>query len=450
MIDAVVVGAGAAGLAAALTLRGRGLDVRVVEASDRVGGVARSERIEGFLVERGPSSLQVKAPALAFLRAHGLEASLVPASPSSRLRFVWHDNRLEPVPMNPIAFARTPLVSARGKLRLLAEPLVRGGDARSESVAEFLGRRLGTETVERLVGPFLTGVYAGDERELGAQAVFGALVALEHDHGSIVRGLLAQALRRSGGRRMRGLPGVWSAEGGLGGLGAEMASRLGSAITTSARAVSLERDGLGWRVEFEQAAQSPLRAARIIVALPAAEAAALLRRVDADVAALLAGIAYAPVASVSVGVAHGDLSRPVEGFGFLVPRRAGLDVLGCLFLSQLFPGRAPDGFELLTCFLGGARAPAMLELSDDVLLARVQTDLSRTLGLRGAARLLRVTRWPRAIAQPARDHVARMAKVRARLAAHAGLGLAGSYLDGVSLADTLACGARTAGDLVQG
>jgi len=441
VIDAIVVGAGAAGLAAALTLRGRGLEVRVVEAGDRAGGVARTERIGGFLVERGPNSLQVKAPALAFLRSHGLEKSLVCASPSSRLRFLWHGGRLEPVPMSPVAFARTRLLSARGKLRLLAEPLVRGGDASAESVAEFLGRRVGPEAVERLVGPFLTGVYAGDERELGAKAVFGALVALERSHGSSVRGFLAQALRRSGGPRERGLRGSWSATGGLGGLAAEMASQLGDSVATSTRAVALARESGGWRIETDRAGHEPLRAARVVVALPAPEAAALVRGVDAGAADLLASIAYAPVASVSVAVARGDAARTIEGFGFLVPRDAGLTVLGCLFMSQLFPGRAPEGFDLLTCFLGGARAPEAVELPDDALLARVQDDLSRTLGLRGAARLLAVTRWPRAIAQPARDHVARIARLRARIAAHAGLGLAGSYLDGVSFADTLASGA---------
>lgn len=443
MIDTVVVGAGAAGLAAALELRGRGLAVRVFDAGDRPGGVARTERIEGFLVERGPNSLQVKAPALELLRAHGLEAALVPASPASRLRFVWHDGRLEPVPMGPGAFVRTPLLSSRGKLRLLAEPFVRRGDGSAESVAQFMGRRLGSEAVERLVGPFLTGVYAGDERQLGAAAVFGPLVALERDHGSIVRGFAREALRRRGGRA-RGLSGIWSGPNGVGGFTAQIAAKLGDAVTTNARVVALAREGDGWRVEIDRNGPGPQRAGRVVVALPAAEAASLLRPVDADVAAALRAIAYAPVASVSVAVARDDVARAIEGFGFLIPRSAGLDVLGCLFMSQLFPGRAPAGFELLTCFLGGMRAPAAVDLPDDVLLGRVQADLARTLGLRGPARLLVATRWPRAIAQPARDHVARIARLRERVATHPGLALAGSYLDGVSLADSLACGARAA------
>ncbi len=447
MTDAIVVGAGAAGLAAALELRRQGLEVCVVEAGERPGGVAQTQSIDGFLVERGPNSLQVKAPALAFLRAHGLEGVLVPASPASRLRFLWHEGRLEPVPMGPLAFVRTPLLTARGKLRLLAEPFVRGGDGSAESVADFVERRLGSEALSRLVAPFLTGVYAGDERQLGAAAVFGRLVDLERDHGSIVRGFVKEALRRSAARA-RGLSGSWSAAGGIGGLAARMASQLGEAVATRTRAVALVRETAGWRVETDRAGAESLRAARVVVALPAPEAAALLRPIEPAAAELLGAIAYAPIVSLSVGVAREDAARAIEGFGFLVPREAGLTILGCLFMSQLFPGRAPEGSELLTCFLGGMRSPAAIDLPDDALLARLQADLSRTVGLRGEARLLSLTRWPRAVAQPAFDHLDRVAAIRTRIAAHAGLALAGSYLGGVSLADTLACGSNAVRELL--
>lgn len=445
MMDAVVVGAGAAGLAAALALRASGVGVRLLEAGDRPGGVMRTEARDGYLLERGPNTLQMKPQGLAFLRAHDLAQRLVPAAPASRLRFLWHGGRLEAVPMGPGAFVRTPLLSARGKLRLLAEPFVRRGDGSTESVAEFVQRRLGAEALERLVAPFLTGVYAGDERQLGAAPVFGSLVELERDHGSIVRGFVKQALgrRRRGGER--GLSGSFSCAEGLGGLAEHMASRLGEAFATGARVAGLARDGDAWRLQLEGGAS--LRAARVVLALPAPEAASLLHLLDAEAADLLAGIAYSPIVSVSVGVSRSDTARRIEGFGFLVPRGSELGLLGCLFMSQLFSGRAPEDHELLTCFLGGARWREAVELPDDVLLARLRDDLARTLGLRGEPRPLAITRWPRAVAQPGRDHLARIARLRSRLAGQRGLALAGSYLDGVSLADTLACGARAAREL---
>lgn len=440
-LDAVVVGAGAAGLAAGLELARAGLDVRVLDAGERPGGVIRSERVSGYLLERGPNSLQVKPAARELLEAHGTDASLVAAAPASRLRFLWHEGRLEPVPMSPLAFLRTPLLSGRAKLRLVAEPFVRRGDGRDESVAEFVSRRLGPEALERLVAPFLGGVYAGDESQLGAEAVFPSLVAGERSHGSIVRGALA-GMRRGG---PRGLAGSWSTADGLSGLADRLAESLGERLCRGVRVGGIARDGAVWRVEAASTATpASLAARRLVLAVPSNEAAALLGPLDAEAASLAAGVAWAPIASVSLGVGEGDTTVPIRGFGFLVPRRAGLDVLGCLFMSRLFSGRAPAGRVLLTCFLGGARAPALVEKDDDAIRDAVRRDLERTLGLRADPQWLALTRWPRAVAQPGREHVGRIAVLRERISRWPGLALAGSWLDGVSLGDTLACGARAA------
>jgi oxygen-dependent protoporphyrinogen oxidase len=184
-----------------------------------------------------------------------------------------------------------------------------------------------------------------------------------------------------------------------------------------------------------------------VLAVPADAAAALLAPLDAEAAAALAGIEYAPVVSASLGVAPDAVREPLEGFGFLVPRAAGLRLLGCLFMSRLFPGRAPAGRELLTCMLGGARWPEAVETPDDALLAALRDDLDRALGLRGELEPLAVSRWPRAVPQPGRDHPRRVAALRARIAALPGLALAGAYLDGVAVADALASGLR-AGDSI--
>ena len=178
-IGAVVVGGGIAGLAAALALQLEVSEVLVVDSSDRPGGVMRTDHVEGYVVERGPNTFQAKAPMLAALREHGLDDGLLRAEPESNRRFIVSEGELVAVPMSPLAFLRTPLLTAGGKLRLLAEPFVRRRRGAEESVAEFAGRRLGAQAVENLIGPFLTGVYAGDERELGAEAVFGSLVELE-------------------------------------------------------------------------------------------------------------------------------------------------------------------------------------------------------------------------------------------------------------------------------
>ena len=441
-VDAIVVGAGVAGLAAALRLQASGAEVLVLDASDRPGGVMRTDHVSGFVVERGPNTLQVKGPMLAALREQGLDSSLVRAEPESRLRFLVRESALVPVPLSPLAFLRTRLLSARGKLRLLAEPLLPRRDASGESVAEFVRRRLGREAVERLVGPFLTGVYAGDEQELGAEAVFGGLVDLERRYRSIALGGVLQALLRRG---EKGLRGSHSAPQGLGPFARHLAERLHEPPVLGARVSSLYRGPDGWELTMTSSAgHSDVKTGRLVLAVPAPVAADLLAGVDPEASDLLRGIAYAPVVALPLGVETAKLAHPIEGFGFLVPREAPHRLLGCLFMSRLFPGRAPDGYELLHCMLGGTRWPAAIDEPDDVLLEHARRDLETLLGLSAEPQDLGVTRWPRAIPQPGRDHVRRIARVRERVAARGGLALAGAYLDGIAVADAFASGLRAA------
>jgi phytoene dehydrogenase-like protein len=263
-VETLVVGAGIAGLGAALELERAGGEVLVVDAFAHPGGVMATDEIRGFRVERGPNTFQLKPPLHAFLRDHGLESSLCAASPESRKRFILQRGQLVPVPMDPLRFARSRLLSAGGKLRLLAEPFVAGGDATGESVADFVTRRLGPQATSALVGPFLTGVYAGDERKLGVEAVFASLVALEREHGGIARGAVARGVQGLRARLTRravddpapaGLPGTWSAPEGLGQFARTLASRLRQPVRLGTRVIELARDGSVWRAQLQSGAE---------------------------------------------------------------------------------------------------------------------------------------------------------------------------------------------------
>lgn len=446
-VECAVVGAGIAGLAAATTLRAGGREVLVLEAARHAGGAARSESIDGHLVERGPNTFRVPPAMETFLRAHALDPLLEAASPASRARFLVRGGALVPVPMDPIAFVRSPLLTTGGKLRLLAEPFVRRGDPHGESVAAFAKRRFGCETRDALIGPFLTGIYAGDETQLGVEAVFPSLAAAELRSGSVVRGLVGQALRGGG---PKGRPGTWSARGGIGSLAAALAAPLGTALRLASRVSRITfEDGL-YRLGVEaESGDAEVRARSLVVAAPAAEAAGLLADLDADAAKALGGIAYAPVASVSLSLAAGSTREPIRGFGFLVPRGEGDALLGCLFPSQLFPGRAPAGSELLTLLAGGVRRPDALDWDDDRLVAALVGEIDRVLGLRDAPRALAVTRWRRAVPQPGVEHVRRVAALRERIVRRPGLAVAGAHLDGVAFGEALASGVRAAQQLLE-
>jgi oxygen-dependent protoporphyrinogen oxidase len=254
-----------------------------------------------------------------------------------------------------------------------------------------------------------------------------------------VRGALAAALDRG---RPRGLSGSWSAQDGLGGLARALAARLGERLVRGARVARAERDGGGFRLAL--AGGGEIRARALVLALPAWAAADVARGLDAELADGLARVEYAPLASVSVSVAP---DAPLRGFGFLVPRGEGVDLLGALFMSRVFPGRAPAGRELVTGLLGGLRWPGAADAADDELLGRLGRGLELALGLRDAAEPLAVTRWPRAVPQPGRDHPALVARLRERAAGLGALRLAGGYLDGIGVSDALISGARAAREL---
>jgi len=436
--DAVVIGAGAAGLAAAHALRSAGREVLVLEARDAPGGVMQTAQLGGFTFERGPNSLRVTAPLLELLRRAGAEPLLERAGPASRARYLLRANGLVPAPLGPLSFATSGLLSARGKLRLLAEPLIARGDGASESVAQFVARRLGAETLQKLVAPFLTGVYAGDETQLGAEAVFPSLVRFERERGSIALGALSAVLARS----PRGLAGSYSARGGLGALAAALAAALGEGALRSGSPVRcIARDGGSWRLEL---AGEAIRARSLVLAVDAPAAARLLAPLDSEAAKLAAGVAYAPIASVALDVDPRALRRPIAGFGFLVPRDLGLDLLGALFMSQLFAERAPAGRELVTALIGGARWPGVVAASDDEITQRVLAGLDRALGLEAKPRVLAISRWTHAVPQPGADHPARIAALRTRFADDRTLALAGGWLDGVAVSDALASGSAAA------
>jgi oxygen-dependent protoporphyrinogen oxidase len=441
-VECVVVGAGIAGLAAAATLRSQGRAAVVLEAGPRAGGSAWSERIDGHLVERGPNTFRVPPAMDAFVREQGLSAHLQKALPASGERFLVRGGQLVPVPMSPLAFARTPLLTRGGKLRILAEPFVRGGDASGESVAEFAARRLGREARDALIAPFLTGVYAGDENQLGAEAVFPSLVAAERRSGSIVRGMLAQAFRGGG---PKGRAGTWSGAEGISSFTDALAAPLGDALRVSARASNVVFEDGAYRVEIEtESGAQTLRARALVLALPAQSASRLFGALDAEAAKAMGSIESAPVASVALSVASDATRVPVRGFGYLVPRGEGEVLLGCLFMSQLFAGRAPAGREVLTLLAAGRRKPAAIEWSDDQLIAALLAEVDAVLGLRETPRVLSITRWPRAVAQPGRDHPRLVEGVRAQLARFPRLALAGAHLDGVAFGEALASGVRAA------
>ncbi|MEE8526561.1 MAG: protoporphyrinogen oxidase [Thermoanaerobaculia bacterium] len=455
----VVVGGGLAGLAAAWRLRQAGARVRLFERSGRPGGVVGSRRVEGHLFEKGPATVPAAAPCLRrLIAAAGLGERLLAGEPTARRRYVWSHGALRLLPASPAALLGSDLLSWRAKLRLLAEPFIATRrDPGEETLAELLARRLGAETVRALADPFTAGVFAARPEELGADA-FPRLKEWETEKGSLLRGLLdsrRQAQPGDGGAAARGLI---SFPDGLGELPEALGRALGKCLHLGSEVVALRPQAGGdgeWRVEARSTATGggsrTCTAAAIVLAVTAPAAASLLRSFDDPAASILEQIPHTPVAVVGLGYRRDAVGHPLDGFGLLCASDSPLpiagSVLGILFASSIFPGRAPQEGVTLTVIVGGTRDPEAVSLTDEALVERAQQACRALLDARGQARATAVERWHRAIPRYLPGHLRRIDSVQRRIGERALL-LAGNYLRGVGLEATVRSGFEAAESLL--
>jgi protoporphyrinogen/coproporphyrinogen III oxidase len=442
-----VLGAGITGLTAAHRLTRLGHRVRVFETSDRVGGAIRTERVDGWLIEGGPNSLLTGDPAVPTLCAElALAAELVPANPAAKNRYLVRGGRLVAAPLSPAGFLTTPLFSFGAKLKLLAEvrlrPRVRTTDL---ALGEFVRAHFGQEVVDYALDPFVSGVYAGDPRKLSTRYAFPKLWELEQKHGSILRGQIAQAKSRAS--RSDARPGgIVSFRNGLQVLPDALAAALPAGTLTFRARIEALIPGSPWHVVWSNGGPAQTeKFDTVIAALPAPALAQLRFGTLAERPfASLDAIEHPPVSSLFLGFRREQVAHPLDGFGVLVPAIERRSVLGVLFSSSLFPGRAPDGHVALTVMIGGARQPELARLATGQLLAAVERDLRELLGVRGEPVFQRHTFWPRAIPQYNLGYEVPLEAMAAAERAHRGLLIGGQARDGISVPACIAAGERLA------
>ncbi len=472
----VVVGGGITGLAAAHAAverareRGRNVSLTVIEQSSRFGGNLVTERADGFLLDGGPDSWVASKPrGSALARAMGLGGELVGTRPETRRFYVAWNGRLHLVPEGLVLgvptkvapLARSGLFSWRGKLRMAMEPFVpvRHGardDEADESIADFATRRLGREAAERLMAPLLGGISAGDASDLSVSAAFPQLVEMERDHGSLVRGMLAQRRARdevagvgAGGGGPGGSAFV-SLAGGVGGLVnalTEWLQKAGVALHTGTGVRALRRRDGGFALELDGGDR--LAADALILAIPAHSASRVLGTLDDEIERRMSGLSSASTATVFLGYRGSDVAHPLDASGFVVPRAMGRSILAATWVSSKWDGRAPVGHVLLRAFFGGASGEGVLQEGDGELVRLARTELAALMGLTAEPVLTRVFRFARGSAQMRVGHLAVMGEIRERLAALGqDLRIAGGGYDGIGIPDCIRQGEDSARALI--
>ena len=435
MARIIVVGGGISGLAAAWSAARSPArpEVIVLERESEVGGKARSIAQGGWLLEAGPAAFQGGRPELEWLIEDcGLSSERRTAAAAAAHRFIYRGGRLREIRPNPIGLARSGVLSPLGLLRLAAEPLIPRDGTAEETVQCFATRRLGVEAAERLVGPMVQGIFAGDPGRLSLPAAFPRMAALERDYGSLIRGLIAKRGRMSAGP-------LSSFEGGMQRLPLALAERGGFQVRLGAAASGLVRRPDGWTVVAGEQHQADA----VVLACEPWAAADLVRGCDSNLASDLAGIPGPPIVVVGLGFRLEDAASAPVGFGALVSRGEGLRSLGQLWDSRLFAGRAPEGHLLTRTLVGGSLDPRVGELDDVQLLALARAETVRLTGIRAEPVFRQVVRWPRAIPQYELGHRERVERIERRAADLGRLFITGNGLRGVAFSDAAAAGLAT-------
>jgi oxygen-dependent protoporphyrinogen oxidase len=461
-----IVGAGITGLAAAhrlIEIEG-GPAVTVLEAGERPGGVLRTVHDQGFLIEQSADSFLTALPyGIDLCRRLGLVDDVIPTDSAHRRALVVSRGRLVPIPDGLMIMAptrlwpmvTTPILGPWGKLRMGLEWFVAPGrdHDRDESLADFARRRFGREAYERLIQPLVGGMYTGDPERLSVRATMPRFLDMELAHGSLIRAALRERSPRPR-KGDSGPEGSGARYGLFAGLRRGMSSLIDALVAklpegTLVTGVSVEQvarmsDGMWQIAGRENGRPFRIEADGLILATPAKVASRLLGVVDRELSAGLGRISSTSCAVVSLAYRREQVGHALDGFGFVVPKIEGRQILSGSFSSVKFPGRAPDGHVLLRTFLGGAFHPEVLDRDDESLCSLAASELAELLAIRGEPVLQHVSRWPEVMPQYELGHLGAVASIESRLADLPGLAVAGNAFRGVGVPQCIQSGEEAA------
>jgi len=431
MLDVVVIGSGISGLSTAFRLKRLGLEPVVFEKDDEIGGNIKTLSEEGYTFELGPQTVLADDEVMGFFRDVGIEP--IVASPSSKNRYIYKRGKLVPLPLSPVSFLFSPLLSFSGKLKVLMEPWAPGPAKEEESIAEFVRRRLGQEFLDYIVAPFVSGVYAGDPEKLSVKHATRKVYELEREFGSLIKGAVKKKALGPRGKLI-------SFEGGLFKLVEKLSEKL-----------EVRKENVVLRVRRKDdrfvldTREGKVETKALVISSPAYTSSYLLKDLSWSASLEFDKIDYVPLVVVNVGVKAGYVP---EGFGMLVPRKEGKRILGVIFSSRLFPGRSPEGKDLLTVYLGGATDREVIELLEEEIVETVERELKDIFGIPNLE-FVHVKKWKRAIPQYTIGYQKYIDLAKEMEEIHRGLFLTGNYLSGVSVADCIRYSAKKAKEVAE-
>lgn len=428
-----VIGAGISGLTTAFLLQRAGLEVTLFEKNDLVGGNIRTVRDGEYLLELGPNSLLLNRQAYDLLEMLHLEEEILRPNPNAKKRYILRNGSLTELPSKLISLPFTKAFSAAAKLRLMTEPLRRRG-SENDTVRQFFDRRLGTEITDYAVDPFISGIYAGDPDRLSIRSAFPKLHAMEQEYRSLILGSIFSPKPRSE-RLPRNTPRSITFRNGMHTLPQRLSERLGNSLRLGTEVKAIRVDGKGFVVETQNGEAANFDS--VVISTPARSAAKAIGTMDQATADALRKIYHPPLAVVFSAYPKDAVKIEPDGFGFLVPKKESRKLLGSLWTSSVFPGRAPNGTDLFTTFIGGSRNAELADRSDEELQRIAHAELSDIHGIDSNPIFSRVQKWPASIPQYTKEYEAIISTLDSFLAKHPRMHVCSNFYRGISVGDCI-------------
>lgn len=441
-----VIGGGISGLCTAFRLKRAGVRVTLFEAGAAVGGNIQTVTIDGFLLEHGPNSLLANREVFDLIEDLHISEKIVLPGLNAKNRFIVRGGKLAALPSRLLDVFTTRAFSVGGRLRLLKEPFVRTRSSEGESIRGFFERRLGKEIAEYAVDPFVSGIYAGDPAKLSVKDAFPRIYELEHNAGSIFKGAVFSP-KANNPKLQKGLPRSFTFKNGMSTLPKALEENLGGTVTlgTPVTAIAGSADN-SYRISTTNLGEESYDA--IVISTPAQAAARLIASLDNALAAELANIYYPPLAVVFAAYAREQVKVIPDGFGVLVPAAEKRRILGCLFSSSSFEGRAPAGFHLFTVFIGGSRNAELCRNSEESLIGTALEDIASLLDIDGGPAFTSIKKWERSIPQYNIGYGKVSAAVDEFRASNPGIFFCSNFYKGISVGDCVKNSVLTAKDVL--